>query len=92
MEVAIFGKKDCVRCMTAKNRISHAVRRLALEGKVRMSFLDMDTAEGLAEGMLNDVERIPTTIVRWKEKELARWDGRAPLTAEFKRLIREIYE
>ena len=92
MNVAIFGKKDCARCKAAKNRISHAVRKLALEGKVRLSFLDMDTAEGLAEGMLNDVERIPTTIIRCREKELARWDGKAPLTAEFKRLIDDIYE
>ena len=64
---------------------------MALEDRIELSFLDMATAEGLAQGMYYEVFDIPTTIVKDDEKEVARWDGKAPLTKEFEALINGIY-
>jgi len=90
MQVQIFGKKACGRCMVAKSRIEYIIKKTSTQDKVHLSFLDVETPEGLSESMFLGVADIPTTIIKHNEREIARWDGRPPLTAELKTLIDKI--
>jgi hypothetical protein len=90
MEVQIFGKKECGRCSVAKSRIQYIIKKMSVENKVSFCFLDVETPEGLAESMFFDVADIPTTIVKHNQQEVARWDGKPPLTSEFGKLIDKI--
>ena len=91
MEIQIFGKNDCGKCRTAKSRIHHLIEKAANCNEIKFSFLDMETAEGLALGMFYDVYDIPTTIVRHNEEEVARWNGKPPLSKEVEALLSEVY-
>ena len=87
MQIQVFGKRECGRCKVAKSRIQHIIKKLSVEDRVTLCFLDVETPEGLAESMFFDVADIPTTIVRQNEREIARWDGKPPLTSEFRKVI-----
>jgi len=87
MQVKIFGKKDCAKCRTTKNKIEFFISKWNLKEKLKILFLDLDTVEGLAEGALNDVLRIPTTILERDGNVLVRWDGEVPNSDEFKNYI-----
>ena len=87
MQVKIFGKKDCAKCRTTKNKIEFFISKWNLKERLKILFLDLDTVEGLAEGALNDVLRIPTTILERDGNVLVRWDGEVPNSDEFKNYI-----
>ncbi len=87
MQVKIFGKKDCAKCRTTKNKIEFFVSKWNLKEKLKILFLDLDTVEGLTEGALNDVLRVPTTILERDGDVLVRWDGEVPNSDEFKNYI-----
>ena len=87
MQVKIFGKKDCAKCKTTKNKIEFFISKWNLKEKLKILFLDLDTVEGLTEGALNDVLRVPTTILEKDGDILVRWDGEVPKSNEFKSYI-----
>ena len=87
MQVKIFGKQGCAKCTTTKNKIEHFVIKWELEDKLNISFLDLDTVDGLTEGALHDVLKVPTTILEKEGDVLARWDGEIPNSNEFKTFI-----
>lgn len=49
-----------------------------------LAFFDMETVDGLAEGAFYSVTKIPSTVIERGEEVLARWDGKVPLSSEFK--------
>ena len=83
MKVRIFGKKDCAKCETTKNKFNHFLSKSNRINDVGLEFYDMDTVDGMAEGAYNDVLKIPTTLIESEEKILARWEGEVPKTEEF---------
>jgi glutaredoxin len=78
MKVKIFGKSGCAKCDTTKNKLKHFIGKWEIDNKVELSFHDMDTVDGMAEGAYNDVMRIPTTIFEENDNIVARWDGEVP--------------
>ena len=81
MEIEIYGKQGCAKCKTTKNKLTHFMGKWGLADHVSVQFFDMDTPEGMAEGMFNDVsDELPTTIIRRESESVARWDGEIPGT------------
>ena len=85
MEVKIFGKPGCEYCKTTLQKFETFTRRWNIpQDAVSLTFLDMETVDGLAEGAFYSVSKIPTTIIEKEKNVLARWDGKVPLSEEFK--------
>jgi len=84
MRVRIFGKKDCAKCETTKNKFNHFLTKSGNANETELEFYDMDTVDGMAEGAFNDVLHVPTTIIEKEDRILARWEGEVPGTGEFK--------
>ena len=88
-KVAIFGKQDCAKCKTTKNKLSHFLSRWEMERKVEIIFHDLDTLDGRAEGAFYDVSDVPVVIVETQGRQLARWDGDVPNSRLFKQALEE---
>jgi len=84
MRVRIFGKKNCAKCETTKNKLNHFLTKKGHAESTELEFHDMDTVDGMAEGAFNDVLHVPTTIIEKEDRILARWEGEVPGTDEFK--------
>jgi thiol-disulfide isomerase/thioredoxin len=84
MKVKIFGKKECAKCETTKNKFNHFMKKNNFKDTAALEFHDMDTADGLAEGAYHDVLKIPTTVIEKQQKILARWDGEVPKSEDFR--------
>lgn len=84
MKIKIFGKSNCAKCETTKNKVKHFVGKWDSEDKVDVMFHDMDTIDGMAEGAYHDVLEIPTTIIEKDESVLDRWDGEVPHSEKIK--------
>ena len=85
MQVKIFGKPGCEYCKTTLQKFETFTRRWNIPAdSLSLSFLDMETVDGLAEGAFYSVTKIPTTIIEKEKNILARWDGKVPLSEEFK--------
>jgi len=84
MEVQVFGKLDCGKCESTRHKVEHFIHKLGVNGTVRLSFFDLDTVDGMAEGAFYDVRNVPTTIIRNDGCDLARWDGVVPDSRELK--------
>jgi len=87
MQVKIFGKEGCAKCQTTKNKFSHFLSKWDLKEKIELSFYDMNTVDGMAEGAYMDVLDIPATILEKEGRTLARWDGEVPKSKEFKEYL-----
>ena len=83
MKIKVFGKKDCAKCETTKNKLNHFIEKNNYQDSATLEFYDMDTVDGFAEGAYHDVLKIPTTLIEKKEEVLARWEGEVPNSAEF---------
>lgn len=88
MEIQIFGKADCGRCEAAKKKVRFFIEKWGVDAQVPMTFFDMDTVNGRAEGAFCDVTEVPTTIVRDGETETGRWDSEIPDSAALRRALR----
>ncbi len=84
MKIKIFGKKNCAKCETTKNKIKFFIAKWEMGHKVDVAFHDMTTVDGMAEGAFHDVLEIPTTIVEKDEKIIARWEGEIPHSDKIK--------
>ncbi|MFH1867940.1 MAG: thioredoxin family protein [Candidatus Omnitrophota bacterium] len=87
MKIKVFGKKDCAKCETTKNKLNHFIKKNNYEDKIILEFQDMDTVDGMAEGAYYDVLKIPTSIVEKDDEVMARWDGEVPKTEDFSKAI-----
>ena len=88
MKIRIFGKKNCAKCETTKNKLSHLLKKNGYEDNIELDFQDMDTVGGMAEGAYYDVLKIPTTVIEHQERQITRWEGEVPKTEELlKRII-----
>jgi len=84
MDIKVFGKPGCEYCKTTMKKFETFSRRWNLADVISLSFLDMETVDGLAEGAFYSVTKIPTTIIEKNKSVLRRWDGQVPLSEEFK--------
>ena len=84
MKIKVFGKKDCAKCETTKNKFNHFISKNNYSDKVDLEFHDMDTVDGMAEGAFCDVLKIPTTVIEKEDATIARWEGEVPNSEEFK--------
>jgi len=76
--IYLFGKKECAKCRTTKNKLSHFLSQWQFDRPVSMVFHDLETVDGRAEGAFYDVNQIPATIVETDGRQVARWDGEIP--------------
>lgn len=83
MKFEVFGKSECAKCRSARDKLAHLLGKADLAGEVLLDYHDVDTVKGLAEGAFNDVTNIPTTILRSDAGEtVARWEGCLPPSVE----------
>jgi len=83
LKFEVFGKNNCAKCTSTKNKIAHVLKKTDRIGDVAVDFVDLDSVDGMAEGAFNDVSEVPTTILRDAVGQpLARWDGRLPPSVE----------
>jgi hypothetical protein len=89
MRFDVFGKQDCAKCKSAKEKLKHVLTKVELSETVPLVFFDLDSIEGMAEGAFNDVtDQLPTIILRDDSGETkARWNGKAPRTTEVLTLL-----
>ncbi len=91
MQVKIFGKPGCEFCKTTLQKFETFTKRWGISAEaVALSFFDMETVDGLAEGAFYSVTKIPTTIIEKEKGILARWDGKVPLSEEFKAFFEDL--
>ena len=88
MEVKVFGKPGCEYCKTTVKKFETFFGRWNIDQSVvKLGFFDMETVDGLAEGAFYSVTKIPSTVIEKEGTILARWDGKVPLSEEFKGLF-----
>lgn len=85
MEVKVFGKPGCEFCKTTMKKFETFFGRWNIDQqKIKLSFFDMETVDGMAEGAFYSVTRIPSTVIERGSDLVRRWDGVVPLSEEFK--------
>ena len=85
LEVKVFGKPGCEFCKTTMKKFETFLKRWNINPeKVGLKFFDMETVDGLAEGAFYSVIKIPSTVIEREMEILARWDGKVPVSSEFK--------
>ncbi|MFC1560181.1 hypothetical protein ACFLZ2_04805 [Candidatus Margulisiibacteriota bacterium] len=84
MKITIFGKPDCEFCKTTRKKFETFMSRWNITDGVELTSIDMTTPDGLTEGTLLSVIKIPTTIIEKNGEVVGRWDGKVPLSEEFK--------
>ena len=84
MEIHVFGKQNCGKCQSTKHKVEHFIHKLGLQAAVNMTFFDMDTVDGMAEGAFCDVFEVPTTIIRDNGQDVVRWEGVVPDSVDLK--------
>ncbi len=90
MKVKVFGKPGCEFCKTTMKKFETFFDVWKIRDKVELSFFDMETVDGLAEGAFLSVAKIPTSIIEKDGQVLARWDGKVPVSEEFKSHFEEL--
>ncbi|MDD5504566.1 MAG: thioredoxin family protein [Candidatus Omnitrophica bacterium] len=88
MKIKVFGKNNCAKCETTKNKINHYLKKNNNPSNAALEFHDLDTVEGMTEGAYNNVLKIPTTLIEKEDQVLARWDGEVPRTEDFAAYLR----
>ena len=84
MELKVFGRPTCQVCKQAMEKINYFLDKWEFQGKVRLTYFDMDTVDGLAEGAFYEVSDIPTVVLLNNQDEMDRWVKRPPLSKELK--------
>jgi len=89
MKIHVFGKPGCARCESTKAKLGHFLKKWQVEERVKLDFVRLDTADGLACGAFNNVyDTMPVTIVFGDDdRALARWEGDVPPSAEVARAL-----
>ena len=88
MKFEVFGKSSCAKCRSTKEKLGHLIGKSDSGEAATLSFIDMDTVDGLAEAAFNDVHEVPTTILRSDGGDiLARWDAQIPPSVEIQSFL-----
>ena len=88
MEVKVFGKPGCEFCKTTVKKFETFFGRWKIDAsQTKLNFFDMETVDGLAEGAFYSVTKVPSTVIEKDGAILARWDGKVPLSEEFKSFL-----
>ncbi|MFA4859034.1 MAG: thioredoxin family protein [Candidatus Margulisiibacteriota bacterium] len=90
LAIKIFGKPGCKYCKTTLEKFETFLGRWDAKDKVHLTFHDMETVDGLAEGAFYGVTKIPSTIIERKESLLGRWDGQVPLSRDFEEFFKDM--
>jgi len=90
MEIKVFGKPNCEFCKTTMKKFETFLARWNVPpDKAALKFFDMETVDGLTEGAFYGVTKIPSTVIENEQAVIARWDGKVPLSEEFKEHFNE---
>jgi len=90
MEIKVFGKPNCEFCKTTMKKFETFLSRWNVPpDKIALTFFDMETVDGLTEGAFYGVTKIPATVIEKDQAVIARWDGKVPLSEEFKEHFNE---
>ena len=91
MRFEVFGKPDCVKCKSTKDKLTHLLTKGQAADAIGLAFVDMNSIQGRAEGAFYDVRHVPTTLL-WSDDEepLARWEGCVPPSAEIKTFLSDV--
>ena len=85
MEVKVFGKPGCEFCKTTMKKFETFFTRWDVDSaKVNLKFFDMEQVDGMAEGAFYSVTKIPSTVIEKSGELIARWDGKVPVSEDFK--------
>ncbi|MFA5034348.1 MAG: thioredoxin family protein [Candidatus Margulisiibacteriota bacterium] len=88
LQVKVFGKPGCEFCKTTVKKFETFFGRWNIgDTQAKLSFFDMETVDGLAEGAFYSVTKIPATVIEHQSDIVKRWDGKVPLSEEFKELF-----
>jgi hypothetical protein len=88
MKFEVFGKSSCAKCRSTKDKLGHVIGKSEAGEAATIAFIDMDTVAGLAEAAFNDVQEVPTTILRSDGGDiLARWDALIPPSVEIQSFL-----
>ena len=55
MRLEVFGKTNCAKCKSAKEKLAHLLSKDGAAAAASLQFFDLDTVEGMAEGAFSDV-------------------------------------
>ncbi len=90
LDVKVFGKPGCEFCKTTVKKFETFLGRWKINpDQVNLTFFDMETADGLAEGAFYSVTKIPSTVIEREDDVLGLWHGKVPLSEEFKDHFKE---
>jgi glutaredoxin len=87
VEVQVYGKTDCGKCEAAKKKTAFFIEKWGLRDRVPVTFIDMDTVEGRAEGAFRDVAKVPTILVLDGETETGRWEEELRDSGDLRRAL-----
>lgn len=89
--VEIYGRKGCSACDGARKKFNTFIKKWDLKEKVIVKYFDMDTEEGVENGAINGIVKIPTIVIvdTDRNKEITRWEGKSPISKEFENIIKE---
>ena len=90
VEIKVFGKPGCEFCKTSVKKFDTFLNHWDIKEKVPLNFYDMETVDGMAEGAFYSVTKIPATVIEKNGEMLARWDGKVPLSEDFKQYFEEM--
>jgi len=91
MRFEVFGKPNCALCQSTKDKLTHLLAKGGATDAVGLTFVDMNSIEGRAEGAFYDVRAVPTTLL-WSDdgEPLVRWEGCIPPSAEVKTFLADV--
>lgn len=87
IEIKVFGLPSCPLCKKAIEKYEFFINHWKLKEKVKITYYDMSSLDGLTEGTFYEVVETPTTIFEKNNREIARFKKIIPISKEFKSLL-----
>jgi len=92
LEINVYTKEGCELCGHTKRKLDVLLKRWGRDGDVKLTYWDLETADGLAEAAFNEVYLTPTTVVSRDGETLARWEAEVPDSRLLKECIEDNHE
>jgi hypothetical protein len=85
MRIEVYGKQECGLCKSATRKVTLFLDKNDLGEQVPISFMDVETENGAAEGDFYDVFEIPSVLLLSDEdRVLARWETKPPSSEDLR--------